>query len=91
MSQWWASWYVPEGLMPQFELHSPWWITGETFEEPPRLTVVAALRAEDEARARQQFLLAFDEPPEGLEERFIEPFDGSPYSGRFPRADWMEW
>jgi hypothetical protein len=93
MNAYWISYYVPEDRMKDFELHSPWWISGETMEDRIRVTVVAAVRAMTEAAAAKRFRDAFDSRPE-FEERFITEVDGrgwSPFSDRFPQAEWMAW
>jgi len=84
--EFWLSWYSPEP-MSAFELHSPWWVSGYTDNET---IVVAAVRAESEEAAWASVRNAYDYPPE-MRERFIEPLTGSPFSGRFPQANWMRW
>lgn len=84
----WVSWY---GTGKEFELHSPWWISGWRDDQP---TICAAVRAIDELSAKAQIIDAHDEVLDKLPEwRFVEerPEDWSPFSGRFPRADWMQW
>jgi hypothetical protein len=93
----WCSWYCPNDLMGKFELHSPWWISGETMEDDDgkfAYTICAAVRAENEDAAQQIIIDSHDDPkPIGLEWRFVErrPDDWSPFSDRFQRADWMQW
>lgn len=86
----WLSWYSPAALG-QWELHSPWWVSGERMDGTQ--IIVAAVRAEDEEAAWDAVRLAYDEPPESIEPRFIEPMDEgeSPFSGRFPQYGWMAW
>lgn len=83
----WVSWWS-EKLA--FELHSPWWITGESHDG--RKTVCAAVMASDQATALNTLLEAHDNPLD-FEIRFSEekPIGWSPFSDRFPRADWMDW
>lgn len=93
MRAFWISYYVPTDRLKDFELHSPWWISGYTSEERERATIVAAVWDETEAAAAKRFRDAFDERPE-FEERFIDPVQGddwSPFSDRFPKSDWMAW
>lgn len=90
MTDYWVSYYVPTDRLKDFELHSPWWVSGYTMEDRERSTVVAAIRAENETEAAAKFKAAFDSHPE-FEERFIEPLLHTPFSDRFPKADWMEW
>lgn len=91
MMNYWISYYVPTNRLSDFELHSPWWISGFTCDEDrERTTIVAAIQAESEEAAIERFMASFDSNPEA-ELRFIEAFDGSPYSSRFQQADWMVW
>lgn len=87
----WLSWYnvLP---MASFELHRPWWISGYRVSDDAE-TICAALIAPDESAAKQFILNAYDEPPKSVEWRFCEERfgDWSPFSDRFPRADWMKW
>lgn len=88
----WVSWYNTVPLN-QFELHSPWWVSGSR-ESDDADTVCAAVKAVDEGAARNVILHSYDTPPPGgVEWRFVEPRadDWSPFSGRFGRADWMVW
>jgi hypothetical protein len=32
MKKYWVSWYSPADLWGKFELHSPWWVSGEDME-----------------------------------------------------------
>lgn len=100
MKNYWISWYHrPE--LGGWELNSPWWISGarqmvdryarkEPWEEP---TVVAAIRADHPEGARDHILRCYDARPDNLEWRFCEerPADWSPFTDRFPKADWMQW
>lgn len=100
MSSFWISWFH-KPAMGAFELHSPWWVSGSrevanrfTFDEGhSEPTICAAVRAEDEAAAKEAVTAAYDMRPADMEWRFCEPRpdDWSPFSGRFPRADWMKW
>jgi len=89
----WVSWYHdPDG--PEFELWSPWWISGwrpvDDFEKV-HSTVCAAIKAENEDAAKAKVLSSYDEPVE-IEWRFVEgrPDEWSPFSARFPKAKWMD-
>lgn len=86
---WWISFYVPDGSMGEFELHSPWWISGYGDDET---TIVAAVKADDEDGAWQQVIDSFDDEA-NYRERFIEPLpdDRSAFSDRFPKSKWMAW
>lgn len=88
MNAWWISFYVPSEHFGEFELHSPWWISGYTEYE---MIVVAAIRAEDEEAAWQRVIDAFDDEAD-YRERFCEPLGrDSPFVDRFPQSSWMEW
>lgn len=90
MSDWWVSWYSTSP-MDEFELHSPWWVTGYTMDEPQANIIVAAVRAPEAAAAYAQVRAAYDNGPEGFRERFVEPLTRSPFTDRFPQAAWMRW
>jgi len=91
VTAWWISWYAHPEDGP-FELHTPWWVSGFTMEDPSRDTIVAAVQAESEEDAWDVVLMSYDEVPTQLEKRFCDPLgDKEPFSDRFPRADWMQW
>lgn len=90
----WLSWESrdPHGLG-TFELSSPWWISG--YGDDSAL-ICAAVMAEDEDSAIDIVIASFDEPrPDGLDIdwRFVNEREPgwSPFSERFPKADWMVW
>jgi len=89
-NKYWISWYHKREFS-GFELHSPWWITGYTGEGD--ITFCAAVKATDEIKAMEIVRNSYDVPPEdAIEWRFCEerPLDWSPFSDRFPKAEWME-
>lgn len=90
MNAYWLSWWMKEADG-AFELHSPWWISGE--RPDGSRPVVAAVRAESEEAAKEAVMAAYDRRPAALEWRFCEPrpADWSPFGSRFPRAGWMQW
>lgn len=95
MKPFWVSWWA-SGDVP-FELRSPWWVTGERFPEgdidaPTQKSVCAAVMAVDKNDAKTKVIAAHDELIE-LEWRFVREckLGWSPYSDRFPQADWMVW
>lgn len=93
MKKYWVSWYSPADLWGKFELHAPWWVSGERCADGAH-TICAAIQAENETTAMDAALSSYDEPrPAGLDWRFVEerPADWSPFNSRFPRADWMKW
>lgn len=87
----WVSWYEPHNG--GFEYGGPWWISGETMEEPPRHTICAAVVAENEECARNVIRASHDDPMLDLEWRFANERadDWEPFCDRFARADWMKW
>lgn len=85
----WVSWYGKNGC---FELHYPWWISGEM--ETGHQIFCAAVLARDEEHARKIVEQVHDEGEETqIEWRFVEARDAtwSPFGERFPAADWMKW
>jgi len=100
-NKYWISWYHKQEFS-GFELHSPWWITGYNFEGDA--TICAAVKATDEIKAMEIVRNSYDVPPGigslsnipvsfyAIEWRFCEerPLDWSPFSDRFPKAEWME-
>jgi hypothetical protein len=94
VNAYWLSWYhhPDDG---EFELHTPWWVSGFTMSEPQRDTIVAAVQAANEETAWAKVRAAYDTPPTRLEERFCDELEGTyaqePWTERFPHADWMQW
>lgn len=89
--RYWLSWWT-EPDPGQFELHTPWWISGARAGNAH--SVCAAITATSEDAAREKITDSYDVPPaSGLEWRFVDerPADWSPYCDRFERADWMQW
>ena len=88
----WVSWYAVPGTlteMGKFELHYPWWITGERCSDGAQ-TVVAAIPLA-RAEAIKAVLDSHDKKPSRLEWRFNDEKDGSPFCEYFPRQKWMKW
>ena len=84
----WISWYANGE---PFELHTPWWVSGERDHDGAQM-VCAAITATDEDDARQKVRAAHDVPPADLEWRFCEERRNlSPFNSRFRRAPWMKW
>jgi hypothetical protein len=84
---WWISWW--SDLARDFELHYPWWVSGEDCEG--RMSVCAAVVAKTEEAAKEIVLSSYDEPPGEIEWRFCERRDGSPFTDRFPKPGWAMW
>ncbi len=87
----WVSWWQTPDL-PEFELHSPWWISGSRPGDGAA-SICAAVMAAYEDAARETVYRAFDERPDRLDFRFVtaQPAGWSPYCDRFQAADWMRW
>lgn len=85
---WWVSWYSKD---PAFALWFPWWVSGWT--EGGEDIIVAALIADTQEAAVELVFEAYDTRPDALEFRFIDELEAgkSPYSERFPKADWHVW
>ena len=88
----WISWYSHRPRS-EFELHSPWWVSG--YDADDNDILIAAVRAVDEAAAWQTVRDAYDLPREesDITERFCEQLETgqSPFSDRWPQAAWMAW
>ena len=100
MNEYWISWYSVFEYTGSFELHSPWWVSGWSYDadENEESIIVAAVRADSEEEAWEVVKQAYDTyPKKGFRERFIETFEEGetkPWEregGRFQLADWMEW
>lgn len=84
----WLSWHSSS---PVFVLSSPWWATGRRLEDNSTI-FCGAVRASSVGEAKELIVSAYGAENE-IEWRFVEQRepDWSPFSDRFPRADWMEW
>jgi hypothetical protein len=91
MKAWWISWYNPFPR-DEFELHSPWWVSGYRMSDDAE-TMVAAVRAPSEEEAMTVVAMAYDDKPAptAIEWRFVRELNVSPFSDRFPQAEWMAW
>ena len=87
----WLSWWHSHEYMGAFELHSPWWVSG--YGDDGRVSICAAICARNAIDASKKVWCSYDKEPPTLNFRFCEerPPGWSPFSERFPRADWMEW
>jgi len=85
--KWWISW---EATDLAFEIHTPWWTSGVSDNAD---MICAAVFAETEEDAKRYVINSHDNPPSDLKWRFCfeKPKDWQPFSGRFPRRDWMKW
>lgn len=88
MRPFWVSWWGEPGT---FELHRPWWVSGE--RDDGKKSICAAVLAQDEFTARLSVQWAHDDNDAVIEWRFAEekPKGWSPFGSRFPQADWMIW
>lgn len=89
----WVSFWGDNTVLPHFEMHRPWWISGEDMAE--RKAICCAVIAPDEEAVKKYVRSCFDKgkAPDTIEYRFINirRDDWSPFSDRFPKADWMDW
>lgn len=88
----WLSWWHHPQRYANFELHTPWWVSGYRPDDDAD-SIVAAVMAESPTDAEGLIRLAYDTPPDRIEFRFVEPQQPGwePFSDRFPRARWMRW
>lgn len=88
MHPFWVSWWGEPGT---FELHRPWWVSGE--RDDGKASICAAVLAQDEFTARLSIQWAHDDKDAVIEWRFVEekPKGWSPFCDRFVQADWMRW
>lgn len=86
----WLSWWQTRALG-GFELYSPWWISGSRYDGAQ--SICAAVRAASEDDAQRVVIHSYDKSPDEIEFRFVEEMKTgvSPFTDRFPRADWMRW
>lgn len=88
----WLSW-LSAG---PFTLEWPWWISGAALysDNTTRDTICAAVMARNETHAKDIIRDAHDDHRAKIQWRFVRvdlPQAWSPFSERFPRADWMQW
>lgn len=93
--RWWVSWWHDNARYGAFELHSPWWTSGYG---DGRVSICAAIIAEDEDAVLEIVYDAYDLRPSNIEFRFIDerPDDWAPWripkgTSRFQKAEWMVW
>lgn len=91
MKKYWISWKHCAYFSP-FEIHSPWWISGKSADCEYSM-ICAALKAKDEEKACEFIYKSYDKEPKEIEFRFCQhqDKDWSPFSERFPKAEWMKW
>ena len=88
-NNYWLSWYH-RSEYGEFELHWPWWVTGEG---EAGISICTAIRDTGVAEAKRVIERSYDNEQRGLEWRFAneQRRDWSPFGDRFPKADWMTW
>ncbi len=89
MTKYWISWWHREELG-EFDLKWPYWLTGQTYEEPERLSYCAAVKVKPGKDVLSVITESYKIEPNDLlyiEWRFIiqMPDDWTPYSHRFPQ------
>jgi hypothetical protein len=90
MKRWWVSWWCPDDLYGTFELHSPWWVSGE---RDGARSICAAVMADSEYGAKAIIAKSHDDDPGDIEWRCCDERtdDWEPFNTRFRRAAWMQW
>ena len=68
MSLFWISWYHTKE-MSEFELHSPWWISGTRLHDDAQ-TICSAIKAPDQETAIEEVKSSYDDIP-----KLIKCFD----------------
>lgn len=88
MNRYWISWEYKENTG-EFELHRPWWVSGYGDDYA---TICAAVIAENEDKAKELIYDCYDIAPAIIKFRFCleEPSTWSPFTDRFPMAEWMD-
>lgn len=96
-AKWWVGWYGCEATIGDFKLYSPCWETCETYDEPPRQLLCAAIWAEGEGEIKEIIYGCYDKRPNDgeIEFRFMQLMsdDWDPrkiQNGRFKFTAWME-
>ncbi len=92
MQNYWISWWTHEHEG-AYELHSPWWVTGERHGRNAARSICAGVKAKNVEAAKELIKSSYNNNAQDLEWRFIEtmPVEWSPFNDRFPKADWMKW
>jgi hypothetical protein len=89
MTYCWLSWWHDPTTMGEFEMHTPWWVSGEDMRG--RKAIIAAIPTDDPEKAAKIVMKSFDKKPKSLEFRFNSVKQGSPFCDRFRPAKWMRW
>lgn len=85
----WLSWYHDKN-MSGYGTAFPSWVSGES---PRGKMICAAIKAKDENEAWEIVEKSYAERPVVLARGFCQEREKSwsPFSDRFPKADWMVW
>jgi hypothetical protein len=91
MKKYSVSWFHTSNLTP-FTLSFPWWVSGTRMGDGAE-SICAAIVAQSEEEVMNYITSIYDTPPPDIEWRLIREMkkDESPFSERFPKADWMKW
>lgn len=91
MEPFWVSFWVKDADLNAFEIHFPWWITGQSMGDDSSICV--ALYAKDSEHAKTLVEESFDEGHSLTEWRFAQPCAVDiESSGRFTiNREWMVW
>jgi hypothetical protein len=87
----WISWWHDNAKDGEFELHTPWWISGEDMKG--RESICAGIMAKSEEDAKNKIISSYDKSPDVIDFRFcvLKEDNWTPFSSRFRKADWMIW
>lgn len=89
----WVSFWVNDADKNKFEIHFPWWITGQSLED--KTAICVAVYAHDADHARTLVEESFDDGSSLDEWRFADERPSPDFihqSGRFTvDRDWMVW
>ena len=93
MKKYWIGFILPRDKAEFFEMHSPWWVSGE--DEEGDSSVCCAVKSSSKDNAMEKVCSCFDDGkvPFPIIWRFVEerPDDWTPFNSRFPLSDWMRW
>lgn len=98
MKKYWVSFNCSVNLMENFEMHSPWWISGSQINSNYEITshsICCAIQQPNKREVYRYVRSCFDKgyEPKRIKYRFIDekPNSWSPFCDRFPKAKWMKW
>lgn len=93
MKRYWCRFTALATELQHFEYHGPWWLTGEVCARVPQHCICAAVQAESDEGAKAILAGCFDRGHGWAQVDFVieKPEGWTPFSERFPQADWMQW